>query len=130
MTRRSYKFRLYPTKAQTKQVEQTFDLCRELYNACIQERSEAWKRNKVSIKKYDQIKLLPEIKSDRPEFKEIYAQVLQNVPDRVDKAFKGFFRRVKSGQTPGYPRYQNRSRYNSFTYPQAEDLRFDLKSVV
>src|SRR5258707_3975759 len=37
---------------------------------------------------------------------------------RVERTYQAFFRRVKSGETPGYPRFQGRTRYNSFTYPQ------------
>jgi putative transposase len=43
---------------------------------------------------------------------------LQDVVQRVDRAFQAFFRRVKAGETPGYPRFQGRARYNSLTYPQ------------
>jgi putative transposase len=46
---------------------------------------------------------------------------LQDVIQRVDRAFQAFFRRVKNGETPGYPRFQGRNRYNSFTYPQFEN---------
>jgi putative transposase len=45
--------------------------------------------------------------------------VLQNVIERVDEAFQGFFRRVKSGQKAGYPRFKGQGRYDSFTFPQA-----------
>ena len=53
-----------------------------------------------------------------PEYAEVYAQVLQDVVLRVDRAFQAFFRRIREGQTPGYPRLHGRDRYNSFTYPQ------------
>jgi len=49
----------------------------------------------------------------------IYSQVAQDVLRRLDKAFKAFFRRVKSGDTPGYPRFKGYKRYDSFTYPQS-----------
>ncbi len=62
---------------------------------------------------------LPEIKEVRPEYEDIYSQVLQDVLRRVDKAFKAFFRRVKEGQKPGYPRYKGEGSYHSFTYPQS-----------
>jgi putative transposase len=61
---------------------------------------------------------LPDIKELRPEYHDINAQVLQDVLHRLDKAFAAFFRRVKAGEQPGYPRFQGRNRYNSFTYPQ------------
>ncbi|HEY6411435.1 MAG TPA: hypothetical protein VIY29_28580, partial [Ktedonobacteraceae bacterium] len=62
---------------------------------------------------------LPDIKELRPEYKAIYSQVLQDVLHRLDKAFKDFFRRVKSGEVPGYPRFRAWFRYDSLTYPQS-----------
>jgi putative transposase len=49
-----------------------------------------------------------------PEYGEVNAQVLQDVVVRVDRAFQSFSQRVKIGETPGYPRFQGRDRYNSF----------------
>jgi putative transposase len=61
---------------------------------------------------------LPGIKEALPEYGEVNAQVLQEVVQRVDRAFQAFFRRSREGQTSGYPRFHGRDRYNSFTYPQ------------
>jgi putative transposase len=61
---------------------------------------------------------LPDIKDARPEYRDINAQVLQDVLHRLDKTYQAFFRRVKYGEKPGYPRFHGRDRYNSFTYPQ------------
>lgn len=66
---------------------------------------------------YDQMKDLTEIKAALPEYKGVYSQVLQDVLKRLDKAFQGFFRRVKAGQKPGYPRFQGRGRYDLLCYP-------------
>ena len=54
----------------------------------------------------------------RPEYRDIHSQVLQDVLTRLDRAFQAFFRRVKAGETPGYPRFQGANRYNCFTYKQ------------
>lgn len=48
----------------------------------------------------------------------VHSQVLQDVLHRVDRAFDAFFRRVKNGETPGYPRFRGRGWYDSFTFPQ------------
>ncbi len=61
---------------------------------------------------------LPAIKEVRPEYAALDAQMLQDVLQRLDRAFRAFFRRVKAGQTPGYPRFKSRDRYNSFTFKQ------------
>jgi putative transposase len=68
---------------------------------------------------YDQANQLPAVKEARPEYRDLHSQVQQDVLRRVDKAFQAFFRRVKAGEKPGYPRFQGRNRYDSFTYPQA-----------
>ena len=88
------------------------------YNAALAERKEAWHMRHVSIGYYDQKRDLPAIKELRPEYKDIHAHVLQDVIKRVDLAFAAFFRRVKAGEKPGYPRFQGRSRYHSITYAE------------
>jgi putative transposase len=93
-------------------------LCAELYNAALQERKDAFRICGKTITFTQQCAQLIGIKEIRPEYEAIYSQVLQDVLHRVDKAFKAFFRRVKSGQTPGYPRYKSGFRYASLTYPQ------------
>ncbi len=57
-------------------------------------------------------------KTVRPTLSKVYSQVLQNVTERVDLAFKAFFRRLKSGEEPGYPRFKGYGRYDSMTYAQ------------
>src|SRR5262245_53208172 len=61
---------------------------------------------------------LPDVKEVRPEYRDIHSQVLQDVLTRLDRAFQAFFRRIRKGETPGYPRFQGRDRYTSFTYKQ------------
>ncbi len=119
MIRKAFKYRLYPTKPQRRDLERTLSLCRQLYNAALQERREAYRKAKKSITLYEQRRYLPEIRTAFPEYKLVHSQVLQNVIDRVDRAFQGFFRRVKKGQKPGYPRFKGKGRYDSFTFPQA-----------
>jgi putative transposase len=92
--------------------------CRELYNAGLEERKLAWEKCRVTVNFAMQSAQLPNIKQVRPEYGDIHAQVLQDVLHRLDKTFQAFFQRVKHGETPGYPRFQGKDRYNSFTYPQ------------
>ena len=53
-------------------------------------------------------------------FNGIYAHCLQDVLRRLDKSYKAFFRRVKAGEEPGYPRFKGKGWYKSFTYPDSE----------
>nr|WP_253718679.1 helix-turn-helix domain-containing protein [Thermus scotoductus] len=115
--RKAFKYRLYPTQPQQKDLERTLSLCRHLYNAALQERRDAYKKAGRTVGFYEQKRYLPEIRAELPEYKHIHSQVLQNVIERVDLAFKGFFRRVKAGQKAGYPRFKGQGRYDSFTFP-------------
>jgi len=115
---KAYKFRIYPTKSQNTKMEQTLDLCRWTYNKTLELRKTAWEKEGKSLSKYQTNNMLPEWKSEKPELKEVFSQVLQNVHERVDLALRAFFRRVKAGEAPGYPRFRGKGRYDSFTYPQ------------
>lgn len=117
-TLRAFKYRLYPTKAQIASLDTTLTLCQRLYNGMLEERRGAYQKAGKSLTAYDQMKSLPEVKAALPEYAGVNAQVLQDVAKRLDKSFKGFFRRVKAGQKAGYPRFRSRDRYDSFTYPQ------------
>ena len=119
MILQAYKYRLYPTKKQAIRLQAVLDRTRELYNAALQERKDAYRMAQVSIGYTQQAAQLPEIKEIRPEYADIHSQILQDTLRRVDKAFKAFFRRVKNGEKPGYPRFQAYDRYDSFTFPQS-----------
>lgn len=114
--RKTFKYQLDPTPEQVAKLDWTLWRCRELYNAALQERKEAWQQCGVSIGYYQQQNELPAIKELRPEYRDIHTHVLQDVVRRLDKAMHAFFRRVKQGEKPGYPRFQGRHRYHSFTY--------------
>jgi putative transposase len=116
--RKVYKYKLNPLPAQEQALETVLWRCRELYNAGLEERKAAWEKCCVSVNFAAQSAQLPRIKEARPEYCDINAQVLQDVLHRLDKAFHAFFRRVKAGEQPGYPRFQGKDRYASFTYPQ------------
>ena len=122
--RKSYKFKLYPSKAQILLLEHMLSACCELYNAAVQERRDAWRINRKSINFASQSAQLVDIKEVRTEFNGVYSQVLQDTLHRVDKTFKSFFERVKRTAKAGFPRFRSRSRYASLTYPQ---LGFSLQ---
>jgi putative transposase len=117
-TRKTFKYKLCPTPAQAVQLGATLRVCRELYNAALQERRDAWKMCHVSITYYQQKAELPEIRRLREDCAAIHSQVLQDVVLRVHRTFQAFFKRVATGEKPGYPRFKGRTRYHSFTYPQ------------
>src|SRR5947209_13777847 len=116
--RKTFKYRIYPNKATSQKLDWTLTRCRELYNAALSERKDDYKYAGKSIRYYDQQNDLPEIKAEiREEYQDIAAHVLQDVLRRWNKAYDNIFRRCKNGENPGYPRFQGRNRYDSFTYP-------------
>jgi putative transposase len=116
--RRTWRFRLYPTAAQRAALEGHLRLCCELYNAALQERRDAWRMVRVSIGFTQQSAQLPALKAERSDVAGVYSQVLQDVLHRVDRAFGGFFARVRRGDRPGFPRFRSAHRFDSLTYPQ------------
>jgi putative transposase len=119
--RKMYKYKLKPTPEQERAMAFVLRRCRELYNAALQERKEAWQKCSVSVTVAQQSAQLPAIKEVRPEYRDIHSQVLQDVLARLDRAFQRFFARVKAGETRGYSRFQGVNRYNSFTYKQVDE---------
>jgi putative transposase len=116
--RKTFKYQLLPTPEQERTMATVLWRCRELYNAGLEERKAAWEKCRVTVSFAMQSAQLPAIKEVRPDYRDINAQVLQDVLHRLDKAFAAFFRRLQAGEQPGYPRFQGKDRYNSFTYRQ------------
>ena len=116
--RKTFKYKLQPTAEQEGTLAFVLRRCRELYNAGLQERRDAWQKRGVSVTAASQSAQLPAIKDVRPEYREVHSQVLQDVLTRLDRAFQAFFRRVKAGDKPGYPRFHGANRYHAFTYKQ------------
>jgi putative transposase len=115
---KTFKYKLLPTPEQEQKMAFVLRRCRELYNAALQERRDAWQKCHKSIFCAQQSRELPGIKDVRPEYHDVHSQVLQDVLTRLDRAFQAFFRRVEQGEKPGYPRFQGTHRYTSFTYKQ------------
>jgi len=116
--RKAMKYRLFPTKKQAKALEQVLDACRWVYNKTLEVRKHAWEQEQRSLSYFETKRMLPGWKAEHPFLDVAHSQVLQNVTERVDLAFKAFFRRCKAGEEPGYPRFRGKGRYDSMTFPQ------------
>jgi putative transposase len=119
--RRAYKFRLRPTARQHVALDQCLASHRELYNAALQERRDAWRLRGTSVSYGDQSAQLKEIRVVRPDVAAWSFSSQQATLRRLNRAFAGFFRRVKAGETPGYPRFKPAHRFNSVTWPEDGD---------
>jgi len=116
--KKTFKYRLLGNSQTFNKADNWLYLCRKLYNTALEQRIAIYHQNKGHISYYDQKRQLPDLKDGFPEYKEVGAQVLQNVLERLDLAYKAFFRRVKAGEKAGFPRFKGRDRYNSFTLTQ------------
>jgi len=114
----TYCYRLFPTSAQRTALQCQLDCCRWVYNKALETRKNAWEQEQRSVSRYDTMNMLPCWKAEHEWLKQGHAQAMQEALTRLDLAFQSFFRRVKTGQKPGYPRFRGKDRYDSFTYPQ------------
>lgn len=107
--RKTFKYRLYPTDEQERVLDRWLWLCRRLYNAMLEQRQIAYKMG-YRVKYLDQQNELPALRKEMPEYDGLPSTVLQDVARRLDKTFQSFFKGA------GYPKFQGRDRYDSFTY--------------
>ncbi|NEO23122.1 MULTISPECIES: transposase [unclassified Moorena] len=131
--RAAYQYRLRLTKNQEREVERWLDMLRHQYNYLLADRFNWYEQNRCSINScpivcylpdlrnnpdyFSQKKTLPQLKKDRPWYKVVQSQVLQDCVKRVDLAFKGFLKGDSNGKKSGRPRFKSKDRYKSFTFP-------------
>jgi len=94
---------------------------RELYNAALQERRDAWRLRRTGVSYGDQSAQLKEIRQVRPDVAVWSFSSQQATLRRLNRAFAGFFRRVQAGETPGYPRFKPAHRFDSVEWPKDGD---------
>ena len=129
--RKTFKYKLCPTPEQERAFGRILARCRELYNAGLEERREAWRMCHASVSRFQQEAQLKAIRAEIPEYADMHSHVLQDVLTRLDRAFQAFFRRVRAGETPGYPRFHGGDRYTSFTFKEfGNGARLDNGSLV
>jgi putative transposase len=133
---RRYMFKVYPNRAQTAALDSMRELCRQLYNAALEQRETQWRhevqrhapKERRGLSFYDQGAAIKIIRRDDPAFAVIPFDILSDVLRRLDLAFQAFFRRAKAGAgaASGYPRYRGRKHYPGFGLPKhGAGWRFD-----
>jgi putative transposase len=127
----TYRYRLLPTKPQHRVLEAILESQRQLYNAALEERIDAYRKAKLTRTYFDQAKALTEWRQDDREAQALPANLQRATLKRLDEAYKAFFRRVKKGVKPGFPRFRGRGWFDSFGFRefsgismQASRLRF------
>ncbi len=96
----------------------TLVTCRRVYNSLLNDRNFQYDTEGKTPTRFDQQKSVLAWSKSFSEITDVHSQVLQNVAVRVDLAYRAFFRRVKSGERPGFPRFKGDG-YDSFCYPQS-----------
>ncbi|MFH1307003.1 MAG: RNA-guided endonuclease TnpB family protein [Candidatus Micrarchaeota archaeon] len=119
---RNYRYRIYPSKRQQNKLNAQMKLSKQAYNFLLEKAKEKYKKERKTLSKYDMNKLLLILKQTNPEYNTLHSQALQNISDRVSKAYSNFFRRIKERKRgkkvkAGYPRYKQH--VISLTYPQS-----------
>lgn len=113
----SYKFRLYPNKEQENLILRTLGCCRYVYNHYLALRKEHYEQTGETLNYVGCAKDLTGLKQQEETnwLKEVDATALQSSLRDLDTAYQNFFRRVKKGEKPGYPRFKNKhNRHQSY----------------
>ena len=116
---RTFRYPLRPTKEQEKTLSHWLASCCDLYNGALQERKEAYKKLGKSISYNDQQLSLKLIRAEDEDWEAIPVVVGRSALRRLDTAFNAFFRRIRNGEKPGYPRFKPKQRYYSFSFQKA-----------
>ena len=90
--------------------------CRVRYTTALAQRSTAWERCHVSVARSEQEAELKDSRAAFPAYAAVHPHVLQDVLARLQKTDDDFYRRIRQGEKPGFPRFQGRHRYRSFTF--------------
>ena len=138
--RTSYQYKVRPTKEQKYIIDNTLDMLRCQYNYQLGQRFDWYEHNRCSIDRCPLICHLPELKDkptkstqekslvqlkkNRPWYKNIHSQVLQEVSKRVDLAFERWLKGDCNGKKSGRPRFKGKGQYKTFTYKQFKHHHF------
>ena len=130
----TYQYKLRPTADQEAQMSTWLDMLRSQYNWLLGERFDWWEMNRCAMNAcpltcsiaapkerpnyYQQKRSLTVLKKERPWYKSVQSQVLQEMVKRVDLAFQRFIKGDSTGKRSGRPRFKNQGRYRTFTFPQ------------
>ncbi len=121
----TYRYRLLPTKRQHKALETILENQRQLYNAALQERIEAYRKAEITRSYVDQCKALTQWRQTDREAVAIPVALQRWTLKQLDQAYRGFFGRVKKGGKPGFPRFHSKARFDSFGFRQFSGIRFE-----
>src|SRR5262245_34200886 len=112
---KTFEYRIRPNKRFIAACEKALDDSRFVYNYALEQRIRVFDATGKSIGPYEQSRQLTEARKELPEIKNVLRTIQQDALERLDEAFDAFFRRLKLGQNPGFPRFKGRERYHTFS---------------
>ncbi|OGG46110.1 MAG: hypothetical protein A3F84_26835 [Candidatus Handelsmanbacteria bacterium RIFCSPLOWO2_12_FULL_64_10] len=122
--RRTYKYRLYPNRAQAKALDFLLWQGRNLYNAALEQRIKTYQETGKGISCPEQWAHFRDQRNANPEtLGKLNATSVQQMLRRLDKSFAAFFRRLKGGEKPGFPRFKGRNRFHSLEYRHGDGCK-------
>ena len=104
---------LLPGRVKARSLSKLVALSREVYNACVQHRRDAWRMARASVSRFDEFNEIPGLRALRPDVAAFGNQFVRGSISRADEAFAAFFRRLGDGETPGYPRFKSQQRFRT-----------------
>jgi putative transposase len=113
---RKVTYALYPSATQEAALLDMKGSHQRLFNMALEQRVSAWRRCGVTVRFGDQCRDLTALRAAEPEYGQINAQSAQVTLKRLDLAMAGFLRRVKRGETPGFPRFKSFERFSGWGY--------------
>jgi putative transposase len=130
--RRTYRYRIYPTARQRIALEAQLGFACQFYNAALEQRRYAWRGRHRSVSLYEQFRELTDVRAASIGPALMSCSAMRDPLRRLDRAFTAFFRRVKIGERPGYPRFRSARRYDSLTWATGwglDDGRLGLQGI-
>jgi putative transposase len=115
--KRMARVKLYPSPSQAAALEKALDICRQLYNTALEQRRDAWRTRRLSVTHRQQYAQLTELRQSDLRIASIYRELLDATLRKLYLAFAAFFRRMRKGEKPGFPRFRSRARYNCLEFP-------------
>jgi putative transposase len=119
---RTYRFRIYPTRRQRLGLEAQLGFACDLYNAALEQRRYAWRRGQ-RVGYVSQCRELTALRAAGDGPPQMSCAAMRSPLRRLERAYQAFFRRVKAGEKPGYPRFRSRRRYDSLTWDSAWSIQ-------
>ncbi len=119
----AFKYRAYPNRAQTLAMEELLETHRRLYNNALSDRKHSFETEARTLSYGEQSALLKTTRQENPYLGRANFSSCQRTLKRLDRAYQAFFRRVKAGDKPGFPRFRGRGRFDSIEFTTGDGAR-------